>query len=254
MTDTQVQERPRVAVVTGAARGLGAAVARRLADDGFSIGLVDRDIEAAREVAGSLPRSAFAVAADVSDEAEVEKAFEEIATNLGPVSALINNAGVLRDNLMHKMSLSDWDSVSNVHLRGAFLCTRAAQRHMVETGWGRIVNMSSASAVGNRGQANYSAAKAGLQGFTKTLALELGRYGITANAVAPGFIATDMTEATASRLGVPFEDFKASIAADTPVGRVGIPEDVAHAISFFCTEGAGFVTGQVLYVAGKPCD
>jgi 3-oxoacyl-[acyl-carrier protein] reductase len=165
---------------------------------------------------------------------------------------LVNNAGVTRDNLLFKMTESDWDTVMDVHLRGAFLMTRAVQRHMVEAGWGRVVNLSSISALGNRGQANYSAAKAGLQGFTKTLAIELGRFGVTANAIAPGFIETEMTRATAERVGVPFDEFMAAAAAEIPVRRVGQPEDIASVVSFLTGEGAGFVSGQVFYVAGGP--
>jgi len=165
---------------------------------------------------------------------------------------LINNAGVIRDNLLFRMSDGDWDTVMGVHLRGAFLMTRAVQIHMVDQRWGRIVNLSSSSALGNRGQVNYSAAKAGLQGFTKTLAIELGPYGITANAVAPGFIATDMTAATAERVGVAFDVFQKGAAERIPVRRVGQPDDVAHTISFLVSDGAGFVSGQVIYVAGGP--
>jgi 3-oxoacyl-[acyl-carrier protein] reductase len=171
---------------------------------------------------------------------------------LGAPTILVNNAGVLRDNLLFKMSVSDWDTVMNVHLRGSFLMTKAVQKHMVDAGFGRIVNLSSSSALGNRGQANYSAAKAGLQGFTKTLAIELGKFGITANAVAPGFIATEMTKATADRVGMGFDDFKKAAATQIPVQRVGEPEDIANAIAFFTGEAAGFVSGQVLYVAGGP--
>jgi 3-oxoacyl-[acyl-carrier protein] reductase len=150
------------------------------------------------------------------------------------------------------MSVSDWDTVMGVHLRGSFLMSRACQKHMVDAGFGRIVNLSSSSALGNRGQVNYSAAKAGLQGFTKTLAKELGKFGITANSVAPGFIATEMTKATADRVGMGFEDFKAAAATQIPVQRVGEPEDIANAIAFFTGDAAGFVSGQVLYVAGGP--
>jgi 3-oxoacyl-[acyl-carrier protein] reductase len=165
---------------------------------------------------------------------------------------LVNNAGVTRDNLLFKMSEEDWDTVLGVHLRGAFLTTRAVQQHMVAAKFGRVVNLSSSSALGNRGQANYSAAKAGLQGFTKTLAIELGKFGVTANAVAPGFIVTDMTAATAARVGMGFEDFQAAAATQIPVQRVGRPEDVAEAIAFFTGDAAGFISGQVLYVAGGP--
>ena len=169
-----------------------------------------------------------------------------------PPVVLVNNAGIIRDNLLFKMSEDDWDMVLGVHLRGAFLMSRATQKYMVEQRFGRIVNLSSSSALGNRGQVNYSAAKAGLQGFTKTLAIELGQFGVTANAVAPGFIATDMTAATAARVGMSFEDFQAAAASRIPVRRVGQPADIAHVISFLASEGAGFVSGQVIYVAGGP--
>jgi 3-oxoacyl-[acyl-carrier protein] reductase len=150
------------------------------------------------------------------------------------------------------MTDDDWDAVVRVHLRGAFLMSRAVQRHQVEAQWGRIVSLSSTSALGNRGQANYAAVKAGLQGFTKTLAIELGRYNVTANAIAPGFIATDMLRQTAERMKISFEDFLAGAAKEIPVARVGQPEDVAEAAAFFTSDGASFVSGQVLYVAGGP--
>jgi 3-oxoacyl-[acyl-carrier protein] reductase len=177
-----------------------------------------------------------------------------VAERLGAPTALVNNAGVLRDNLLFKMSAGDWDTVLGVHLRGAFLMSRAVQSYMVEARWGRIVNLSSTSALGNRGQVNYSAAKAGMQGFTKTLAIELGRFGVTANAVAPGFIVTEMTKATAERMGVSFEDMQKGAASQIPVGRVGLPEDVANTVAFLAGEEAGFVSGQVIYVAGGPKD
>ena len=195
---------------------------------------------------------AVAVGADVSSSDQVEAAVERVAAELGGPTVLVNNAGVIRDNLLFKMTDDDWDTVLGVHLRGAFLMSRAVQKHMVDQRWGRIVNLSSSSALGNRGQVNYSAAKAGMQGFTKTLAIELGPFGVTANAVAPGFIATDMTAATAARVGVPFEDFQKLAADRIPVRRVGQPADVANVISFLVSEGAGFVSGQVIYVAGGP--
>ncbi|MGW5920681.1 3-oxoacyl-ACP reductase FabG [Nocardia fluminea] len=247
----------KVAIVTGAARGIGAAVATKLATDGYAVAVLDLDEAAcagtiaAIEAAGG---AALAVGADVADEAAVAAAVERIATELGAPTVLVNNAGVLRDNLLFKMSAADWDTVMNVHLRGAFLMTRAVQKYMVEAKFGRIVNLSSTSALGNRGQANYSAAKAGMQGFTKTLAFELGKFGVTANAIAPGFIETEMTAATAARVGADFEAFKAAAAAQIPVNRVGTPEDIANTAAFFVSEGAGFVSGQVIYVAGGPKD
>jgi 3-oxoacyl-[acyl-carrier protein] reductase len=245
----------RTAIVTGAARGIGAAVAQRLAADGFDVAVVDLDEASCAATADAVRdagQKALAVGADVSDEQSSAAAVERIAAELGPPTALVNNAGITRDNMLFKMSVDDWDSVMGVHLRGTFLMTKAAQQHMVQAGYGRIVNLSSVSALGNRGQANYSAAKAGIQGLTKTLAIELGRYGITANAIAPGFIETDMTAATAARMGVDFEEAKRQGAAQIPVGRVGQPEDVAHLVSYLVSEGAGFVSGQVVYLAGGP--
>ncbi|MEU0180830.1 3-oxoacyl-ACP reductase FabG [Streptomyces sp. NPDC006207] len=247
----------RVAIVTGAARGIGAATAVRLAAEGRAVAVLDLDETACKDTVEQITKAggrAVAIGADVSDEEQVAAAVARVAAELGAPTILVNNAGVLRDNLLFKMSASDWDTVMNVHLRGAFLMTRAVQKHMVDANFGRVVNLSSSSALGNRGQANYSAAKAGLQGFTKTLAHELGKFGVTANAVAPGFIATDMTAATASRIGMGFEEFQAAAATQIPVQRVGNPDDVANAIAFFTGDNAGFVSGQVLYVAGGPLD
>jgi 3-oxoacyl-[acyl-carrier protein] reductase len=246
---------PRVAIVTGAARGIGAATARRLASDGMAVAVLDLDAAACAGTVDAITGAggrALAVGADVSQADQVEAAVGKVAADLGPPAVLVNNAGVIRDNLLFKMTEDDWDTVLSVHLRGAFLMSRAAQKFMVDQRYGRIVNLSSSSALGNRGQVNYSAAKAGMQGFTKTLAIELGQFGITANAVAPGFIVTDMTAATAARVGVPFEDFQAAAASHIPVRRVGQPADVAHVISFLVSEDAGFVSGQVIYVAGGP--
>ena len=245
----------RVAVVTGAARGIGAGTAKRLAADGFAVAVLDlkegdsgATVDAIRQAGGT----AIGVGADVSDADQVKAAVDKIASDLGGPAVLVNNAGVIRDNMLFKMTDDDWDTVLGIHLRGSFLMSKACQKYMVDAKWGRIVNLSSSSALGNRGQANYSAAKAGLQGFTKTLAIELGQFGVTANAVAPGFIATDMTAATAARMGIGFEDFQKAAAASIPVRRVGTPDDVAHVISFLVSEGAGFVSGQVIYVAGGP--
>jgi len=249
------QDTQRVAIVTGAARGIGAATARRLAADGMAVAVLDLDASTCAGTVDAITAAggrAMAVGADVSQADQVEAAVGKVAGDLGPPAILVNNAGIIRDNLLFKMTEDDWDAVLGVHLRGAFLMSRAAQKHMVDQRYGRIVNLSSSSALGNRGQVNYSAAKAGMQGFTKTLAIELGPFGITANAVAPGFIATDMTAATAARIGMSFEDFQQAAAGQIPVRRIGQVEDVAHVISFLCSDGAGFVSGQVIYVAGGP--
>jgi 3-oxoacyl-[acyl-carrier protein] reductase len=243
----------RVAIVTGGARGIGAAVAARLRADGLAVATFDLDAGAVTpadwtaDLAGT-----SSLRVDVADETAVEAGVGRVAAELGPPAILINNAGITRDNLLFKMAAAEWDEVVGVHLRGAFLMSRAVQEHMVGARWGRIVNMSSTSALGNRGQVNYSAAKAGLQGLTKTLAIELGRFGVTVNAIAPGFIETEMVVATAARMGIPFEEFKAAAAARIPVARVGQPEDVAAAASFFVREEASYVSGQILYLAGGP--
>ena len=245
----------RTAIVTGAARGIGASIALRLAEDGFDVAVVDLDEGSTAETVTAVEaqgRKALGVGLDVSDPGSVEAGVARIADQLGAPAVLVNNAGITRDNLLFKMSVEEWDQVMGVHLRGSFLMSKAAQRYMVDGRWGRIVNLSSTSALGNRGQANYSTAKAGLQGFTRTLAVELGPFGITVNAIAPGFIVTAMTEATAQRMGMDFEEFQKQAAAHTPVRRVGEPADIAQAVSFFVDERSGFVNGQILYVSGGP--
>jgi 3-oxoacyl-[acyl-carrier protein] reductase len=247
--------RQRIAIVTGGARGIGAAVARRLAADGMAVAVLDLkegDAGGTVDAITAAGGHAIAVGADVSQADQVAAGVEKVASELGPPTVLVNNAGVIRDNMLFKMTEDDWDTVMGVHLRGAFLMTRAVQKYMVDQRFGRVISLSSSSALGNRGQANYSTAKAGLQGFTKTLAIELGQFGITANAIAPGFIATDMTAATAARVGVDFGEFQKAAATQIPVRRVGQPDDVAHVASFLASEGAGFVSGQVIYVAGGP--
>ncbi|MEJ1229740.1 MAG: 3-oxoacyl-ACP reductase FabG [Galbitalea sp.] len=248
-------QRERVAIVTGGGRGIGEAVALRLAADGFAVAVLDIDSQSATGTVERITLAgghAIAIGADVSDENGVNAAVERCADELGPPQVLINNAGIIRDNLLFRMSVEEWDRVMSVHLRGAFLMSRVVQRHMTDAGWGRIINISSVSALGNRGQANYAAAKAGLQGFTKTLAIELGRFGITTNCVAPGYIETDMLLETATRMGVAYADFAREMTSDIAVARMGVADDIAAAVSFFARDDAGFVNGQVLYVSGGP--
>lgn len=247
----------RVAIVTGAARGIGAAIAKRFANDGLSVALLDVDEAGVRHGAETITAAggrAVGISLDITDNTQVEASVTRVADELGPPTVLVNNAGITRDNLLFKMGESDFDDVLGVHLRGSFLLSRAAQKYMTEQGWGRVVNLSSVAALGNRGQVNYSTAKAGLQGFTKTLAIELGKFGVTANAIAPGFIATDMTAATAERVGVPLDQFQQAAADEIPVRRVGQPEDIANVAAFLISEEASFVSGQVIYVAGGPRD
>jgi 3-oxoacyl-[acyl-carrier protein] reductase len=245
----------RVAFITGAGRGIGAATALRMAEEGARVALADIDTEGCKQVATELERigsEGLVVRCNVADSAMVQNAVDTAAGHFGRLDILVNNAGVLRDNLLFKMSEEDWDTVVNVHLKGAFLCSRAVQKYMVEHKYGRIVSLSSTAALGNRGQANYSSVKAGLQGLTRTLAIELGPFGITTNAVGPGFIDTEMTRSTARRQGFDPDEIIANASKTIPVRRVGQPRDVANVICFLCSEEASFVNGQIIYVAGGP--
>ncbi|MBW3095802.1 3-oxoacyl-ACP reductase FabG [Pseudohoeflea coraliihabitans] len=246
----------RTAVVTGAARGIGRAIAERFAREGARVVILDLDGAAsevcASEIAAAHGGEALGMGCDVSDRASVEAAMAKAHGRFGSIDILVNNAGVTRDNLIHKMSDDDWDLVMGVHLRGTFVCTSTAQRYMVEQRYGKIVNISSTSSLGNRGQLNYSTAKAGLQGFTRTLALELGRFNINVNCIAPGFIDTEMTQATAKRLGFTPEEYKAKRAETIAIRRVGVPEDVANLARFLCDDEASYVNGQVIYLSGGP--
>ena len=243
----------RTALVTGGAQGIGAEVARRLAVGGANVGVLDLNTASAQSVADEINAaggSAIGLSADVSDREQLQAAVDALVAKFGGLQILVNNAGVLRDNLLFKMTDDDWSTVMNVHLRGAFLASQLAQKHMVAAKYGRIVSMSSTSALGNRGQANYSTAKAGLQGLTRTLAIELGPFGVTANAIAPGFIETAMTKATAERIGTTIEGMREAVAGQLPVRRGGLPHDIANAVAFLAAEESGYITGQVLYVDG----
>jgi 3-oxoacyl-[acyl-carrier protein] reductase len=234
----------KVALVTGGGRGIGKSTAARFASEGAKVAALDLAFD--DDVQG------LTLSTDVTKREDVEAAITRAVEELGGLDILVTCAGIIRDNLVHKLTDDDWEAVIATHLRGTFLATQAAQRHMVEQGGGKMVLISSTSALGNRGQLNYSAAKAGIQGMTKTLAIELGRFNVNVNCVAPGFVSTAMTRQTAERIGVPFEDFQRFAAEQVPLGRVGEPEDVAGVIAFLCSEDASYVSGQVIYVRGGP--
>jgi len=245
----------RVAVVTGAGRGIGAAEAIKMAQEGASIAVLDLSAEAGQDTVAAIKKAggeAVAIACDVSSAKQVGAAFEEVANRFGRIDILVNNAGLLRDNLLFKMSEDDWDKVLDVHLKGSFLCSQAVQQYMVEQEYGRIIMTSSIVALGNKGQVNYSAAKAGLQAMARTLALELGRFNVTVNAVAPGWIETEMTKEAAERVGITMEDMKERFAKNIPLRRFGKPEDVANVVAFLASEEASYISGETIYVAGGP--
>ncbi|MGH2938614.1 MAG: 3-oxoacyl-ACP reductase FabG [Solirubrobacterales bacterium] len=242
----------RLAIVTGAARGIGAAISRRLAEEGATVVGVDLDPRVV-ETMESLVREGYeaeGITANVADADAVEKSVGAVADRHGRIDVLVNNAGITRDDLLFKLSEDDWDTVIDVNLKSVFLCSRAAQRLMVEARKGAIVSLSSRSALGNRGQANYSAAKAGIRGLTSTMALELGPFGIRVNAVAPGYIATEMTGQTAIRLGLDPEAHQEKAAAVTPLRRVGSPEEVASVVAFLASDDASYVSGQTIEING----
>ncbi|HET6152728.1 MAG TPA: 3-oxoacyl-ACP reductase FabG [Marmoricola sp.] len=242
----------RVAVITGAARGIGAGIAKRFAEEGASVAIFDINEEQAAETAAALGGAAKAigVGVNVTDAASVDAGVARVLEELGGLHIVVNNAGITRDNLLFKMSEEDWDAVLGVHLKGSFLMAKAAQKTFVEQKYGKIVSLSSIGAMGNRGQANYSAAKSGIEGLTKTLAIELGPFGVNSNAIAPGFIVTDMTDDTARRIGMDIAEFHKMNADATPVRRVGLPEDIAAAVAFLCSDEASYITGQILQVDG----
>ena len=245
----------RVAVVTGAGRGIGAAEAVKMAEEGADIAVLDLSAEAGRDTVEAVQRAgreAISVGCDVSSAKMVGAAFEEVHNHFGRVDLLVNNAGILRDNLLFKMSEDDWDKVLDVHLKGSWLCTKAVQQYMVEQEYGRVVMTSSIVALGNKGQANYSAAKGGLQSLARTLALELGRFNITVNAVAPGWIETEMTKEAAERVGMSMEDMKERFAKNIPLRRFGRVEDIANVVAFLVSDEASYISGETIYVAGGP--
>ena len=243
-----LQIRDKVAIVTGSARGLGAATARRLAEEGAHVVVTDILREQAEATVAALVAdglSAHCVVADITQAAEVQRLVDETVERFGGVHILVNNAGFPRDRYLVKMSEDDWDLVMEVMLKGAFLASRAVMPKFIEQGWGRIVNISSRAHFGNPTQANYSAAKAGLIGMAKALAIEEGRYGVTVNCVAPGFMETEMVQALAT-----YETIKERAVALQPIKRVGKPADIADAVAFLVSERASFITGEVLHVTG----
>lgn len=234
------------AAVTGAARGIGRAIALKLAREGADVVVADINLEGVQKVAGEIEdmgRKAVALKVDVSVKEEAEKIINTAKEKLGRLDILVNNAGINRDAMLHKMSDEDWGRVLAVDLTGVFFCTRAAAKLMRDQGYGRIINISSASWMGNIGQANYSAAKAGVVGFSKTAARELARKGVTVNVICPGFIDTEMTRA------VP-EKIRAKIIDKIPMGEVGKPEDVANAVAFLASDEARYITGAIIDVGG----
>ncbi|ALX16912.1 beta-ketoacyl-ACP reductase [Burkholderia cepacia JBK9] len=238
----------KVAIVTGSARGLGAATARRLAQEGASVVVTDINAELAQATAQTLRDEGLAahcVVGDITQAADVQRLVDETVAHFGGVHILVNNAGAPRDKYLVKMSEDDWDFVMTVMLKGAFLAARAVMPHFIEQGWGRLINISSRAHLGNPTQANYSAAKAGLIGMAKALSMEEGRYGITANCVAPGFMETEMVQALPT-----YETIKERAVAAQPIKRVGRPDDIADAVAFLASERAGFISGEVLHVTG----
>ena len=238
----------QIAIVTGAGRGIGHAIAVRLASEGARVACVSRSKENAKRTADELSAagagSAKAYAVDVADHAAVQKAGAQILEDFGKVDILVNNAGITRDGLSMRMSIEDWDTVINTNLRGAFNFVQAVQRAMIKQRSGRIINISSViGLIGNAGQTNYAASKAGLIGFTKSLARELASRNIIVNAIAPGFITTDMTAGLS-------DEIKKTIQAQIPLGKTGTPEDIANAVAFLASVEASYITGQVLCVDG----
>lgn len=245
----------RTALITGGSKGIGKEIALNFARQGARIAIIDIDEEGLNDVRTEFSELGYDIIskkADVVNEKEINQLLNKIIKDYKKIDILVNNAGIIRDNLLYKMTDSDWEQVMDVHLKGSFNVTRAAQKYMVLQKYGRIINISSTSALGNRGQANYATAKAGLQGLTKTLAIELGKYGITSNCVAPGFIETEMTKSTAKRVGIPFSEFVKKRVKEIPVARSGTPFDIANAVAFFADEKSSFVNGQIIYVAGGP--
>jgi len=243
----------KAAIVTGGAQGIGAAIAQRLAAEGAAVAVADLTAERGQETVEAIAKDggrAVAYGADVSKTEDVRTLVAAVAAEFGKIDVLVNNAGITRDNLLFKMTDEDWDAVINVNLRSAFLMSRECQKHFVAQKYGKIVSLSSRSALGNRGQANYAASKAGIMGLTATLAIELGPFGVNVNAVAPGYIATAMTDATARRVGLDPEELKAAAAGETPVRRVGEPEDIAATVAFLAADESSFISGQTIQVNG----
>jgi 3-oxoacyl-[acyl-carrier protein] reductase len=247
----------RVAVVTGAGRGIGKAIVTKLAEEGARVVVNDVDLAFAENVAERLKkagRAAMALKADVSNWYEVAQMFRAVEKRYGNVDILVNNAGVRRDAPLHKMSEDDWDSALAIQVRGSFNCSRAAQKYMVRQNYGKIINLASPvpASLGERGQTAYASASAAVQGFTKALAVELGRYGVNVNCICPDYIDTEMTRNTARREGMYLDDFRRFASARIPLRRMGTAEDVASVALFLASDESSFVSGQIIHVKGGP--
>jgi 3-oxoacyl-[acyl-carrier protein] reductase len=249
----------KVVIITGGARGIGAETAVKFAENGAKVAIFDLNTQGAKETASKIQRgngTCLTFSLDITKRVDVQTAVEQVVKEFGTIDILINNAGALKDNLSGQLTEEEWDFVLDVNLKGSFICSQAVQKYMVQQGNGKIVMTSSQAAVGSPGRINYAAAKAGIQGMMKTLAMELGPFGINVNAVAPGFIETEMSKVSedfAKRRGIEnFSEYKKAMLQRNPIRRVGQPEDVANVILFLASEDADYVTGQVIYVSGAP--
>jgi len=242
----------QVAVITGANQGIGAEIAKKFLAEGYRVAGIDLDVSNLDQMKEIDDSRSLWIRANVTNRNEVADAISQVLARFGRIDVLVNNAGITRDALFHKMTFEEWQQVLDVNVTGGFHITQLCQVEMVKQGYGRIIFISSRSALGNRGQANYATSKAAVQGLTKTLAIELGKFGVTVNAIAPGFIETDMTRAIAEKTGQDWNEIITAMKARAAVNRTGKPSDIAHVAAFFADPESSFVTGQVLYVTGSP--